>query len=54
MNELVLKSTECGGATISIGVVSVEKDWDKDRVFDEVDIMLNKAKETKNSVAAIT
>ena len=54
LNELVLKSTECGGATISIGVVSVEKDWDKDRVFDEVDIMLNKAKETKNSVAAIT
>lgn len=48
----VLNCEKCRGkVTISIGVVSVEKEWDKKKCLLEVDLMLASAKKTKNAIA---
>ena len=52
LKEDVLKCNRCHRATISVGVVMVDDQWDKNRVLVEVDKMLFKAKQVKNRVVA--
>ena len=53
LKDVVMASEECNMATISIGVVAIDKEWDKKQVLREVDVMLRTAKKTKNSVASL-
>ena len=53
LKDVVRDSDDCGIATLSIGVVAVDKGWDKKQVIKEVDLMLRVAKKTKNSVVSL-
>lgn len=53
LKDAVLNSDDCREATLSIGVVPIDKDWDKKKVLNEVDLMLRVAKQTKNSVVSL-
>ena len=53
IKDVVLASEDCGIATLSIGRVAIDKDWDKKQVIREVDLMLRAAKKTKNSVVSL-
>ena len=53
LKDVVLASEDCGIATLSIGVVTIARDWDKKQVIREVDLMLRAAKKTKNSVVSL-
>ena len=53
IKDVVLTSEDCGIATLSIGLVAIDKDWDKKQVIREVDLMLRAAKKTKNSVVSL-
>ena len=52
LKKAVSASKECCYTTISIGFVDIHADWDVDDILREVDFLLQKAKETKNSVAS--
>jgi len=53
LKDVVLNSDDCGEATLSIGVVPIDKSWDKKKVLREVDLMLQVAKKTKNAVVSL-
>ena len=53
LKDVVMASEECNMATVSIGVVAIDKEWDKKQVLREVDVMLRTAKKSKNSVASL-
>ena len=53
LKDAVLNSDDCREATLSIGVVPIDKNWDKKKVLQEVDLMLRVAKKTKNSVVSL-
>ena len=48
----VSASRECCQATISVGFVDINEDWEVDDVLQEVDVLLQKAKKIKDSVVA--
>ena len=52
LKKAVSASKDCCYTTISIGFVDIHADWDVDDILREVDFLLQKAKETKNSVAS--